>query len=178
MTASTLPKLNCFLDRIEDLSAMARHTVASTCLNEGFDSFFIHRPQIDTAAKIEDGFERPLFFTGLDDVFYRTDSDIFNGAQSEPNSLLRHCKTHIALVHILRQYFYFHLAALVDKLHDVVRISNFSRDCRGHVFRGIMCLQVCSLVRKDRVRHAMRFVEAVRGKLLDHVEDISGDLPG
>src|SRR5690606_26854471 len=65
--------------------------------------------------------------------------------------------------------------ALGDVSLYLVLITSHRRHDSGHVFDGIVSLQIGRLIRKNGIRLTVRLVEAVFGELQHGIEKILGD---
>src|SRR6185369_7186754 len=107
-------------------------------------------------------------FAGLDHRFDGRDSHVFYGGEAEPGApdgaagldvfpVVRFHDGEIpaALVDVGRQDVDSHLARLVDVLHHLVRIGDFGGQQGGHVFDGVVGLEVRRLVGDEGVGGAV-----------------------
>ena len=162
-------------------------SVEGAALDQGLDHAAVHPALVHLLAEIGKRRERSFGLAGLDHRFDGGDADVLDRGKAEADRADGAARLDVlavvglddreipaALVHVRRQDVDAHLAGLVDVLHHLVRVLDFAREQGGHVFHGVVGLEVRRLVGDEGVGRAVGLVEPVLGELGHEVEDRLG----
>ena len=175
------------VDAVHHLRPAGAGEIEGPALDERFDHAPVHPALVHLFAEVRQGRERALCFPRFDHRLDGGDADVLDRGKAEadgadgaarfdvlPVMRLDHGEVPHALVHIRRQDVDAHLARFVDVLDHLVRVLDFAREQGGHVFDGIVGLEVRGLVGDERVGRAVGLVEPVLRELGHEVEDRFG----
>ena len=104
-------------------------------------------------------------------------ADVLDREQAETDRVPAHREALAADVDVGGQHLDAHAAALADILDDLVGVVEHAREKRSHKLAWVMAFQPCRLVRYERVRRRMGFVEGIGGERAHLVEDLVRGLP-
>ena len=141
-------------------------TVARPRPDQCFEHLAVDRARIDSLAKLSQRSKAAPCGARLQNRLHRHFTDAFDRGEPKANGrfgLPANCgrERHLSLVHIGRQHLDSHGARLVQQHAQFVRVAHVVRHQRAHEFHRIIRLQVCRLIRHNRVRRRVRFVETV-----------------
>ncbi len=145
--------------------------------DQAFQRTFAHCAQVGAAYKVIQASKGEVG-ARLEEEVNGALADIFDGAQSEANGgtafLILDGKVPARDVDVGRKNRHAHAARFGHVQGHLGRVVARDGEQRGHVFGRVMGFQVGSLDRQHTIIGAVRFVEAVAGKLLPVGENLIG----
>ncbi len=112
------------------------------------------------------------------DHFHRCPAHVFDGSESEPDTLIGRDKLPVALIDVGRQYCHPFGLALGNMFCDLLGLAQIKGEIRRHECLEMMRLEKCRLIGHQGICRGMGFVEPVIGKLFHEVEDLDSGLLG
>ena len=172
----------------DELRALRARRIERACADQVLDRTLIDLHAVHAAAEILKVDERAVELTLLHHAQNEPAADVLDGDEAEADALGLDREAVGGVVDVRRQELDAALAALVEVLaHLVGRVEHAREQCR-HVFFRIVALEVCRLIRDDRIGRGVRLVERVvregvnflvnflRGLLVDAVCHAAGDI--
>ena len=126
--------------------------IKASCHGQGFHGPFVEAAGIDALGEVKDGFVCPLAFALFDDFFHCSGASTFDGGHAKSNfagGVYR--KPTFGFIDVGSQHGDAHAAAFFHEkghLRDVIHVI---AQHGGHVFGGVICLQISRLVGNPRV---------------------------
>src|SRR3954468_4974592 len=158
-----------FVEHGHELRAGAE-AVHRAALDQRFQHALVEQPEINLVAELEYRAEFPELLASLENGVDGSASYVLYRGQTETDSFAMRCKVRVADVDIGWLDGNTHLAALVDVLDHFVGAAGFSGEHGGHELDRIVRLEICSVIREQRIGGRVRLVEAVFGELRHQVE--------
>src|SRR3954468_20601348 len=160
-----------FVEHGHELRASAE-AIHGTALDQRFQHALVEKPEINLVAELEYRAEFPELLASLENGVDGSAANVLYRGKAEADGFAVGREVCVADVDVRRLDGNAHLAALVDVLDDLVGAAGFSGEHGRHELDGIVRLEICGVVREQRIGGRVRFVEAVLGELRHQVEDL------
>ncbi len=166
----------CLLDRrVERLHELrpAPESIHGPALDQRLQHALVQQTQINFFAEFVERLEIPAeLLPPHHNRLDRIATNILHCRKPKPDRLPVRRKVRIAHVNIGRFDRNPHLTAFVDVLHHVIRAARHRSEQRRHEIDWMVRLQICGVIRQQRVCRGVRFVESVSGKLRHQIKNL------
>ena len=145
--------------------------IQRSSLDEAFQDPFCDFPQADANTQIQERKEWPVLLTGCNDFADGFITNVFDPSQTVNHRLVSHDELAAADLDIRLPDFNVIVLAGGNVLEDLILIADFRSEQGGHEFHLVVGLQIRRMVRNERIRGGVRFVETVFREFFHQVKD-------